>query len=181
MRVRAHGSRQVAERERVGQGRRAEDVYVALAPAVLAYLRAERVPDPDDLLGEVFLQVARDIARFDGDDAALRRWVFAIAHNRVVDDVRRRTRRPLRLVDRTPDKAAAPAAEPFDPALVAALHELTPGQREVVVLRFVADLSIDDVATLTKQTPGAVKALQHRALEKLATRASPDASAALTE
>jgi len=143
----------------VGQGRRAEDVYVALAPAVLGYIRAERVPDAEDVLGEVFLQVTRDVDRFQGDDPALRRWVFTIAHNRVIDDVRRRTRRPVRLVDRVPERAASPAAAPFDPALVAALHELTPGQREVVVLRFVADLSIDDVAALTKQTPGAVKAM----------------------
>jgi RNA polymerase sigma-70 factor (ECF subfamily) len=165
----------------VGHERRAEDIYVALAPAVLGYLRAERVPDPDDLLGEVFLQVARDLRRFQGDDAAVRRWVFTIAHNRIVDDVRRRTRRPLRLVDRVPERAAASTDEPFDPVLVAALHQLTPGQREVVVLRFVADLSIDDVAELTKQTPGAVKAMQHRALEKLARCVSPDAPAALTE
>jgi RNA polymerase sigma-70 factor (ECF subfamily) len=165
----------------MGRGRRAEDVYVALAPAVLGYLRAERVPDPDDLLGEVFLQVARDLRRFAGDDAALRRWVFTIAHNRVVDDVRRRTRRPVRLVDQVPEQVAAADSEPFDPALVAALHQLTPAQREVVVLRFVADLSIDDVAALTKQTPGAVKAMQHRALEKLTACVSPEAPAALTE
>ena len=156
-------------------------MYVALAPAVLGYLRAERVPDAEDVLGEVFLHVARDIVRFDGDEAALRRWVFTIAHNRIVDDARRRTRRPARLVDSVPEQVGATSAEPFDPALVAALHQLTPGQREVVVLRFVADLSIDDVAALTGQTPGAVKAMQHRALEKLAACVSPEVPAALTE
>lgn len=145
----------------------AEDAYRALAPVVLGYLRAQRAPDPEDILGEVFLQVARDLAGFRGDDAALRRWVFAIAHNRLLDARRRESRRPP-LADRpVPDGVADAPNDPFDPALVAALAELTPDQREVVVLRFVADLALEDVARIMRRKVGAVKALQHRALEAL--------------
>jgi len=157
----------------------AGDAYKALAPAVLAYLRAQRVGDPEDLLGEVFLQVARDIGRFSGDAAALRRWVFAIAHNRVLDARRRAARRPL-VVDRDlPDgpAPASPPAEPPDPALLAALASLTPDQREVVLLRFVADLSLEDVAKLTRRKVGAVKALQHRGLENLGRILPPEGDA----
>jgi len=57
--------------------------------------------------------------------------------------------------------------EPFDPELVAALLALTPDQREVVTLRFVADLSLEDVAAMTGRSVGATKALQHRALAAL--------------
>jgi RNA polymerase sigma-70 factor (ECF subfamily) len=148
----------------------AGDAYKALAPAVLAYLRAQRVDDPEDLLGEVFLQVARDIGRFSGDAAALRRWVFAIAHNRVLDWRRRRARRPqVSAGTAVPDRASAGVGPPeaVDPALLAALDSLTPDQREVVLLRFVADLSLEDVAKVTKRNVGAVKALQHRGLENL--------------
>jgi DNA-directed RNA polymerase specialized sigma24 family protein len=67
-----------------------------------------------------------------------------------------------------PDRAAPTAPDSFDPELVRALDRLTADQREVVALRFVADLSIDTVAALTDRTPNAVKALQHRALETLA-------------
>ena len=145
----------------------AAEAYGNLAPAVLGYLRAQRAPDPEDILGEVFLQVARDLPRFRGDDAALRRWVFSIAHNRLLDARRREARRP-RLVDRAvPDVATPPPADPLDPALVAALAELTPEQREVVVLRFVADLPLADVAKITSRRVGAVKAMQRRALEAL--------------
>ncbi|MFP5377506.1 MAG: sigma-70 family RNA polymerase sigma factor [Acidimicrobiia bacterium] len=145
----------------------AADVYRHLAPAVLGYLRAQRAPEPEDLLGEVFLQVARDLPRFKGDDAALRRWVFAIAHNRLLDARRRVSRRP-RLADRdVPDGPAAPPPDPLDPDLVEALSRLTADQREVVVLRFVADLPLADVARITGRRTGAVKALQHRALEAL--------------
>jgi RNA polymerase sigma factor (sigma-70 family) len=151
----------------------AADIYRQLAPAVLGYLRAQRAPEPEDLLGEVFLQVARDLRRFRGDDDALRRWVFAIAHNRLVDDGRRRARRPRLADDEATEVAAPEPPERFDPELQTALDALTPDQRQVVVLRFVADLSLDDVARVTKRPVGAVKALQHRALENLRKAVSP--------
>ncbi|HEX2039914.1 MAG TPA: RNA polymerase sigma factor [Acidimicrobiales bacterium] len=145
----------------------AGEVYRALAPAVLGYLRAQRAPDPEDVLGEVFLQVARDLHRFSGDEAALRRWVFAIAHNRLLDARRRQGRRPAVSHDAVPDRSVPPPPEPVDPALVEALQELTADQREVLVLRFVADLPLEDVARITRRRVGAVKALQHRGIESL--------------
>lgn len=151
----------------------AGDAYRALAPSVLGYLRAQRAPDPEDLLGEVFLQVARDLPRFRGDEAALRRWVFAIAHNRLLDARRRQGRRPWASPGGVPDVAGPPSPDPPDPDLVDALSRLTEEQREVVVLRFVADLSLEDVARITRRKVGAVKALQHRALEALARQLGP--------
>jgi RNA polymerase sigma-70 factor (ECF subfamily) len=95
----------------------------------------------------------------------------------VLDARRRAARRPQIADDDIADSASGAAAaaasawsapaEPVDPALVAALASLTPDQREVVLLRFVADLSLDDVAKLTRRKVGAVKALQHRGLENL--------------
>jgi RNA polymerase sigma-70 factor (ECF subfamily) len=155
-------------------------VYRDLAPAVLGYLRAERVADAEDLLGEVFLQITRDLHKFSGDDDALRRWVFTIAHNRVVDASRRRSRRPEELVAIAPDDIAPAPADDFDPELVAALHTLTADQREVILLRFVADLPLETVAGLMKKNVGSVKALQHRALENLKKAVSPEASPSLT-
>jgi RNA polymerase sigma factor (sigma-70 family) len=150
----------------------AAELYRQLAPRVLGYLRAQGAREPDDVLGEVFLQVARDLPRFrDRDDAAaVRAWVFGIARHRLVDAARRERRRPRRAPPLMED---APPAEPPDPALLAALATLTDDQREVVVLRFVADLSLEDVGALTGRTPGAVKALQHRALENLRRAVSP--------
>jgi RNA polymerase sigma-70 factor (ECF subfamily) len=75
-------------------------------------------------------------------------------------------------------RRSAPAAatnpnEPFEPRLVDALGRLTPDQREVVTLRFVADLSLEDVAEVTHRPVGAVKSLQHRGLRNLATLVPP--------
>lgn len=146
----------------------AGELYRELAPAVLGYLRSQRLPDPEDVLGEVFLQVARDVHKFDGDAAAVRRWVFAIAHNRIIDDIRRRSRRPQISDHTVPERSSPPPGDPFDERLTDALAHLTPEQREVVGLRFVADLPLEAVAELTGRRIGAVKAMQHRALATLA-------------
>ncbi len=150
-------------------------IYRSLAPGVLGYLRAQRVPEPEDVLGEVFLQVSRDLPRFRGNDAAMRRWVFSIAHNRAMDAHRRNSRDRSRsagdrltdLAQRDGARQAAAPAEPVDPALVEALSALSAEQREVIVLRFVADLPAEAVARITGRKVGAVKALQHRALDNL--------------
>jgi RNA polymerase sigma-70 factor, ECF subfamily len=154
-------------------------VYRQLAPAVMGYLRAQLVPDPEDLLGEVFLQVARDLHRVRGDEEAVRRWVFSVARHRVIDDARRRARRPKVAAQAVPDLPAGPDRDPFDAELVNALRRLTPEQREVVVLRFVADLSLEETARITRRRVGAVKALQHRALSELAATVSPEPRLAL--
>jgi RNA polymerase sigma-70 factor (ECF subfamily) len=156
-----------------------------MAPAVLGYLRSQRVPDPEDVLGEVFLGVARDLGRFSGDDAALRRWVFSIAHNRAMDAHRKASRNRSTLEGELTDSriaehsaqratASSPPNEPLDPRLIDALATLSAEQREVVVLRFVADLPLEAVARITGRRVGAVKALQHRALENLRRTVSPD-------
>ncbi len=144
-------------------------MYRRLAPSVLGYLRSQRAPDPEDLLGEVFLQVARSLPRFRGDEHEdLRRWVFTIARNRVIDDARRRSRRP-RAVDAPARDHPAPAdPAPMDDELLSALGQLNDDQREVVTLRFVADLPLEDVARITGRSVAAVKSMQHRALSDLA-------------
>ncbi len=154
-------------------------VYRELAPAVLGYLRTQGVAEPEDLLGEIFLQVARDLHRVRGDALDVRRWVFRVARNRVIDDARRRARRPARGGQVLPDRAGTEASEPFDPELLAALAGLTPDQREVIVLRFVADLPLEAVASITGRNVGAVKALQHRGLANLAQAVSPEARTTL--
>jgi RNA polymerase sigma-70 factor, ECF subfamily len=149
-----------------------DEIFRRLGGAVHGYLRAAGAVASEDLLGDVFVAVVRGLEDFSGDDDALRRWVFTIAHHRLVDE-RRRIARVRRFTIR-PDAPASPPAEPFDPALEGALNLLTPEQREVVVLRFVADLSLETVASMTGRTVGAVKALQHRALVRLQRALSAD-------
>ena len=148
-----------------------------LAPAVAGYLRAQGAAEVEDLTSETFLGVVRGIARFDGDEAQFRSWVFVIAHRRVQDERRRRAARG------TPspfDEAATPsepvAVEGTEADALRKLAtervrylcaQLVPDQRDVILLRLVADLTVDQVAQVLGKTPGAVKALQRRGFEAL--------------
>jgi RNA polymerase sigma-70 factor (ECF subfamily) len=144
---------------------------------VYAYAKAAGADDCEDVLGEVFVAVVRGLPRFRGDDDGLRRWIFTIAHHRVVDE-RRRLARQRKAIRVALDNIAPPPEDPFDPMLVAALATLTVDQREVVVLRFIADLSLEDVAAMTKRPVGAVKSLQHRGLRNLANALASEQSPA---
>jgi RNA polymerase sigma-70 factor (ECF subfamily) len=146
---------------------RAELAYRRLEPEVRRYFTSRRVPDADDLVGQVFLDVARGASRFEGDEVDLRRWVFTIARRRLVDDGRRRRRRPGLLVADPPEVHVADREPTLDVALAEALQDLTPLQQEVVVLRFVADLPLAVVARRVGRRVGAVKAAQRRALSRM--------------
>jgi RNA polymerase sigma factor (sigma-70 family) len=150
-------------------------IYDDLAPVVLGYIRARGADDPDDLLGDVFLQVVRDLPTFDGDERAFRSWVFTIAYHRLLDDARRRARRPA---DPVPPEQLGEAlgfgdAEQEALARIGSswvrqlIAQLSPDQQDALLLRIVADLSVEDIARATGKRPGAVKALQRRALANL--------------
>jgi len=69
-------------------------LYDGLAPRIVGYLRAHGAADPEDLASEVFLQIVRDLAGFSGGEREFGAWSFTIAHRRLVDERRRRSRRP---------------------------------------------------------------------------------------
>jgi RNA polymerase sigma-70 factor (ECF subfamily) len=149
-----------------------------LGPPVAGYLRARGADDPDDLANEVLRRVLRVVHTFRGDEARFRSWVFTIARNALVDDRRRAARRPavasLAADETTPPPL--PSAEHDALARLAAerveglLASLSPDQRDVLLLRVVADLAIDQTAAVLGKSPEAVKALQRRALGSLQRR-----------
>ena len=158
-----------------------ERLYVAMSPAVLGYLRVQGAADPEDLANEVFLGVFRRITSFDGSEDAFRSWVFTIAHSRLVDDRRRAGRRPqiagdvYERADRPGGDAEHDAMERLSSQRVQALCEqLVPDQRDVLLLRLMAGLTVEAIATTLGKSEGAVKALQRRGLANLRKILEPD-------
>jgi RNA polymerase sigma factor (sigma-70 family) len=148
-----------------------QELYDGLAPVVLGYLRANNAPDPEDVLSEVFLQVARDISTFDGEETGFRSWVFTIAHHRLIDARRHSARRPVDLSpeppepgDRADDAAEEALARIGMEEVQRVLAAISDEQRAVLLLRVLADMSIEDVGKTLGKRPGAVKALQRRGL-----------------
>jgi RNA polymerase sigma factor (sigma-70 family) len=151
------------------------EIYRELSPAVLGYLRGSGAPEPEDTMAEVFLEVARDIAKFEGDERRFRAWVFTIAHHRLIDARRHTARRPVVPVSDLPEPAADASPSAGSEALarigseevMRILRNLSPDQRAVLLLRVVGDLSIEQTAAAVGKRPGAVKQLQRRGLAAL--------------
>jgi RNA polymerase sigma-70 factor (ECF subfamily) len=151
-------------------------LYRDLHPGVLRYLSAREPREAEDLASEVWLDVAQGIGRFRGDEEGFRAWVFTIARRRLLDHRRRASVRrdkpvPQELLAgdrRTGDVEGEAMALLQADAAIALIASLPPDQCDVVLLRVIGDLSVADVAKILGKRPGAIRALQHRALKHLA-------------
>lgn len=149
-------------------------IYRAFHPPLFRFLRFEEPVEAEDLAADVWMTVARSLSDFEGDERGFLSWTFTIARRRVIDTRRKRARRQTASVAAFDDAiagvaGASEAAEVIGGEwLRSALDALSPAQAEVVTLRVVCDLAVEDVAQLVGRTPEAVRALQHRALRRLA-------------
>jgi len=171
---------QQADLERLVAAARAGDadafagLYDALAPRVHRYIRY-RLSDAtqaEDLLQQVFLQVIAALPRYETRGLPFAAWVFRIARNTVVDAGRaRRPSVPIELVQDVPSDVPGPdelaIAGDEQTRLRAALERLPRDQHDVLVYRFYGGLSPSEVAPLLERSQGAVRVLQHRAIEAL--------------
>jgi RNA polymerase sigma-70 factor (ECF subfamily) len=168
------GGSDLTESARRGESWALTAIWHRYSSAVMAYLRGRGVADAEDVTSEVFLQVFRRIHTFRGDESDLRTFVFSVAHARYVDDRRRLARRgvDVEFVAESHDRLAASAeAEALDQLAgqraVTLIEMLSPDQRDVLLLRIVADLSLEETAEVLHKKVGAVKSLQHRGLAAL--------------
>ena len=146
-------------------------------PSVYRYCstRAPTREDAEDLTEEVFLEVVEGIGRLRADTVdGIFAWVIRIARNKVADYYRRKAKLrewPLAFEEEPPDQGPSPAeyaeAATEREALRAALEQLTPDQRDVVLCKFILGYGNERTAQITKKNPNAVNALQYRALASL--------------
>jgi len=161
-----------------GQPRAFEVLYRALSPAVFRYLWLNGATDPEGLANEVFLGVFIGLVSFTGLESQFRSWVFTIAHRRLVDDRRQAGRRPVPAGIDVASMHAVPGGDAEDDAMGSlalsrmrdVLECLTAEQRRVVLLRLVADLTVEQVAEATGKSSAAVKSLQRKGLEGIRRR-----------
>lgn len=156
-------------------------IYEGLAPVVLGYLTGRRVEDPEAVTQEVLLTLFRRLPEFVGGSEELRAFAFTIAHARVVDHIRRATRSGEQVPydpGQDPRRAASAEAEVLDAfehsAVAGAVAALPDAQRDVLLLRIVGDLSLEQVSRIMSRSVGATKQLQHRALAALRTQYTRD-------
>jgi RNA polymerase sigma factor (sigma-70 family) len=150
-----------------------DDLVRWLERPLLGFLVARGADDPDGAANEVLVRVFRRIGGFTGGRVQFRAWVFRIARNALIDEHRRRSSRPTAVPTPPEDLPDVVTDDDRDERLgerarvESMLACLTGEQREVLLLRVVAGLSVDETAQAVDRRPGAVRALQHRALARL--------------
>ncbi len=158
-------------------------LYRDAHPPLVRYLRVLAGQGAEDVAAEVWLEVARRLARFRGDEREFRGWLFTLARRRVIDQRRYADRHPVRLTDDAEelDRAAADdtAAAALDnmstEAVLGLIATLPAFQAEVIVLRVIAGLDVGQVVRITGRRPGAVRMAGLRGLRRLAARLSAEA------
>jgi RNA polymerase sigma-70 factor (ECF subfamily) len=146
-------------------------IYRDLSPSLIGYLRLHGVQEPEDLTGEVFVHVVRGLRNFSGDEAQFRSWIFLIAHHRMLDDRRSRSRKPSEPVELRSIEQHGPIGnseeEALDQLSVAEVRRLLEGlsdaQRHVLLLRVIGGLTLEETAAVIGKRVSSVKALQRRA------------------
>jgi len=153
-------------------------IYALYADRIFRYLYY-RLPDrqeAEDLTADVFVRLLEKVDTYrpgQKDQVAIfSGWLYRIAHNLLIDHLRKRGQRrheplekALLLDHRTPESDAEKALE--WERLRNALARLTDEQQQVVVLRFLEGMRMKEVARIMEKSEGAIKALQHRALDAL--------------
>ena len=128
--------------------------------------------EAEDLTQQVFLKSLGSISSFKWQGVPFSSWLYRIAHNLVVDYIRKNSKHNIGSIDKMEIASDSnPQLEverklDIEQVLRAAQH-LTTAQREVISLRFSSDLPIAEVARVMGKSQGAVKALQHSAIVAL--------------
>lgn len=149
-------------------------------PPLLRYLRVLTSESAEDVASEIWLEIARGLARFRGGEPEFRSWLFTMARRRVIDARRYSARRPvtttsdMRDLDRPSygDASTAALEQISTEAALRLIATLPREQAEIVALRVIAGLDVTQVAQIVGKRPGTVRVASHRALRTLAATLS---------
>lgn len=161
---------------RAGHGWALSELFHDLHPRVFRYLRALEPSEAEDLASDTWLDIAAALGRFEGDERGLRALAFTIARRRLVDLQRRRVRHSSardelqRVVEEgwVGDVEEEAMTALSTEAALRRVATLPPDQAEVILLRVLGGLPVEEVARIVAKRPGTVRVIQHRALRRLA-------------
>jgi RNA polymerase sigma-70 factor (ECF subfamily) len=165
------------DRARVGDEYGFSVLFRAFHPRLLRYLRAREPARADDIAAETWLAVAAQIRTFDGDQVSFAAWLFTIARNRLADARRTAARRHTEPLANLPEQldlneVEEAALERLDAqaAVDLVVRQLTPDQADVVLLRTLAGLGVNEIATMLGRDAVWVRVTHHRAMKRLQER-----------
>ena len=148
-------------------------LYEATVERIYRYLlnRLGEPADAEDVTAEVFIRAMKALPSYRSRETPLIAWLFRIAHNQAVNYIKKRASRKEMPLIETAAAYEGPEEEALEQVrlgeVVRTMQDLTDLQRQVLNLRFAADLSIAEVAKVMNRKDGAVKFLQYSALRAL--------------
>jgi len=150
-------------------------LYAEISGPVMGFLRCRGVSDPEEAAGDVFFELARAVDDFDGDEEQFRITVFQLAYRRLLaekhygkgfprsalaDQVLDRLKRDVTVMDTM-------AKEEIPDEIRAAFQVLTPDQRDVLTMRVVSHLSVEQTAAVIERRIEDVRSIQRHALAQV--------------
>ncbi len=136
------------------------------------YYRVGSATLAEDLTADVFVKMLHGIQSYSLQGVPFSAWLYRIARNRVIDHMRRQPEKTDLSLEEARVETMASGETSLEQALqrdelLKAIQVLTDDQRQVIILKFIEDMDNATIAAVLGKTEGAVKSLQHRALDTL--------------
>ena len=155
----------VIDRAKAGDERAIDAIYRTYQPALLRYLRTLAPQLAEDVASQTWVSAMQSLHRFNGDGRGLRGWILTIGRRRMVDEIRRTGRAPIP-TDDVPDEAIE-VGDRGEEWARHMLRKLPARQADVLLLRVIGGLSVDETAAVLGISSGNVRVLSHRGLNRL--------------
>jgi RNA polymerase sigma-70 factor (ECF subfamily) len=167
--------RALVDRAQQGDRDALEELYLIHFDRIYGYLHVSvgNRHDAEDLTTQTFLKMLESIGKFRWQSAPFSAWLFRIAHNLAMDHFRatKRWQPEEEVPEPPPDETTSAEAGAFESigrkSMLELIDELSPEQQQVLTLKFVFNFANAEAATILGKTEGAIKSLQHRALDSL--------------
>ncbi len=148
------------------------ELYTLFVEKIYRYVfyHIKRKTAAEDITGEVFLKAWRAISSCGGKENTFSPWLYRIAHNQLVDEIRKRQRRPsleLDNVETISDSENSVEGYSEQQELLKLIDRLPPNQRQVIILKFIEGMDNREIAKIMGKSEGALRVMQMRALAAL--------------
>ncbi len=137
-----------------------------------AFVRIGDRTEAEDIAGEVFLKALESLKSYQERGVPMQSWLFRIAHNMVVDHLRKAAKRKTVPIDTVQieggtDPLTAAEINIEMERVTRAMEQITKEQREVLRLRFFGGLTSKEAGSILNKSDGAVREMQRAAIENL--------------
>ncbi|MEK9154666.1 MAG: sigma-70 family RNA polymerase sigma factor [Patescibacteria group bacterium] len=170
------GEKNIIERAIGGEASAFGLLYDHYQPQIyrFVYLKVSHREEAEDLTHQVFLSAWQNITKYQYQGHLFSSWLYSIARNKVIDHYR--TRKPLTNIEFVAETEIQINSngelnldgriemEKVKKAIVSLLNDT---EQDVIIMKFVEDLSQKEIAEIINKSEGAIKVIQHRALKKL--------------